>query len=192
MNPQNPGDQAAIGVALKSQYHATLTMLRQVIEQCPDDLWASTEYRNPFWRIAYHTLYFLHLYTRPTMYDFRPWEKHQTCIQDMDDRPSPPEILELTELPHRPPQTGEPYTKDEILEYWEFCEQMIDETVDALDLLAPESGFSWYRVSKLEHQLVTVRHLQHHTAQLIERLRAHSDIGIDWCGARGRKPGGED
>jgi hypothetical protein len=178
--------------ALKSQYHAGLAMLKQAIEKCPDDLWVSRDYKNPFWRIAYHTLYFVHLYIQPSVYAFRPWEHHQTGIQDLDDIPAPPEILELTELPHRPPQTGKPYTKKEVLEYWSFCERMVDDAVDALDLTSPESGFSWYKISKAEHQIVAIRHIQHHAAQLGDRLRKTADVGLDWVGARGRTPRGQD
>ncbi|MBD3297498.1 MAG: hypothetical protein GF341_02505 [candidate division Zixibacteria bacterium] len=172
--------------ALKSQFHSSLAMLKQAIEDCPEDLWVSKEYLNPYWRIVYHTLYFTHLYIQPSVHEFTPWEHHQTSIQDMDDVPSPPDILELTELPHRPPQTGEPYTKLQMLEYWAVCDGMIDETVDRLELTAPESGFSWYRVSLFEHKLVALRHIHHHLGQLMDRVRNHADIGIRWVGATKR------
>jgi hypothetical protein len=61
---------------------------------------------------------------------------------------------------------------------------LVDEAVDGLDLASPQSGFPWYKVSKLEHQLVNIRHIQHHTAQLVDRLRAADDIGIKWVGQR--------
>lgn len=170
--------------ALKSQYHAALAMLRQAIEKCPENLWTSRDCTNPFWRLVYHTLYFAHLYIQPSAAAFRPWEHHQTGIQDLDDIPAPPDILELTELPHRPPQTGEPYTRAQMLEYWAICDEMVDATLDAQDLSSAESGFSWYRLSKLEHKIVAVRHIQHHTAQLADRLRATLNTGIDWVGAR--------
>ena len=178
----DPG--ALLSSALKNQYHAALAMLRQAIELCPDDLWTGGDHVNPFWRIAYHTLYFVHLYIQPRVTAFRPWEHHQTGIQYLDNVPAPPDIEALTELPHRPPQTGEPYTKAQVLEYWMFCEQMIDDAVDALDLLSPDSGFSWYPIPKMEHQIVAIRHVQHHTAQLGDRLRAGVDVGVDWAGAR--------
>ena len=59
---------------------------------------------------------------------------------------------------------------------------MVDRSVDALNLESPESGFSWYPISKLEHQIVNIRHIQHHTAQLADRLRAAHDVGIRWAG----------
>jgi len=165
---------------LKSQYHAALAMLRLAIERCPDGLWASPDYTNPFWRIAYHALYYSHLYIQPGLTYFRPWEHHQTGLQFMDDVQAPPEIQELTELPHRPPQTGKPYSKTEVLEYWRVCDRMVDESVDALDLTSPESGFSWYKLSKAEHQIISIRHIQHHAAQLVDRVRAATGAGIDW------------
>ena len=61
---------------------------------------------------------------------------------------------------------------------------MIDDAVDVLDLDATESGFSWYRMSKLEHQFVNIRHIQHHAAQLIDRVRSVADVGIRWVAAR--------
>ena len=168
--------------AFKSQFHAALAMLRQAIERCPEDLWSSRDYANPFWRIAYHTLYYTHLHLQPQVSSFRPWEHHQTRIQDLDEIPAPPEIEDLCELPHRPPQTGEPYTKAQVLEYWSVCEQMV-EGVDALNVLARESGFPWHRLPKAEHQIMAIRHIQHHAAQLGVRLREAADIAIDWVRA---------
>lgn len=179
----NSVPQEALRAILKSQYHAALAMLRQAIERCPDDLWSSGNHTNPFWRIAYHALFFTHLYIQPKLETFSPWEHHQTGLQYMDDIPGPPEIDDLVELPHRPPQTGEPYTKTEMLAYWSVCEEMIDDAVDALNLLDPESGFSWYKLSKLEHQIISIRHTQHHTAQLVDRVRAATDTGVDWVSA---------
>ena len=122
----NQGDAVeALRSALKSQYHAALAMLHGAIERCPGGLWSSEEYLNQFWRIAYHALYYTHLYMQPSADVFTPWQHHQTGIQHMDDIPAPPEIEDLTELPHRPPQTGEPYTKAQLLEYLSICDQMV-------------------------------------------------------------------
>ena len=180
----NSVSDASLKTILKSQYHATLAMLRQAIELCPEELWSSKNYTNPFWRIAYHALYYTHLYLQPNAEAFIAWEHHQTGIQHMDDIPGPPEIDDLLELPHKPPQTGEPYTKTEVLEYWTFCDNTIDDWVDAIDLLDSKSGFSWYNLSKLEHQLSSVRHTQHHTAQLADRVRNVANAGVDWVSGR--------
>jgi hypothetical protein len=57
---------------------------------------------------------------------------------------------------------------------------MIDPGVDGLDLSAPECGFPWYQMPKLEHQIVNIRHIQHHAAALSTRLRRSAGIDIDW------------
>jgi hypothetical protein len=41
-------------------------------------------------------------------------------------------------------------------------------------------------MSKLEHQFVNLRHPQHHTGQLADRLRQHADLGVRWVGGRPR------
>jgi hypothetical protein len=80
--------------------------------------------------------------------------------------------------------SADPYAQAQVLEYWSVCDAMVDGAVDALDLESRDSGFSWYSMSKLEHQLVNIRHIQHHAAQLSDRLRSAADIGIKWVGAR--------
>src|SRR4051794_21314430 len=72
---------------LKSQYHATFAMLREVIENCPDDLWLSVEPRNAYWQVAYHTLFFGHLYMLPNEDAFEPWRGHQGDVQHPDGIP---------------------------------------------------------------------------------------------------------
>ena len=169
---------------LKSQYHAALAMLRDTIERCPDGLWTSSEHRNPFWRIAYHALYYTHFYLQPNADAFRPWDGHQTGVQFMDDLERSPDRTRIGELPHRPPKTGTPYAKDEMLAYWRICDEAVDPAVDALDLTSSDCGFFWYKVSKIEHQLISLRHLQHHMAQLGDRVRAVTNTGIAWVGNR--------
>jgi len=165
-------DGAALRKVLKSQYHAAAAMLREAIQRCPDELWSSgTAHPNPFWHVAYHTLFYTHMYLQPSEADFKPWEKHRAEYQYMGRLPSPP---------HRPPKIGEPYSKADVMEYAELCLSMIDPALDRMDLNQPESGFWWYQMSKLEHQLVNIRHIQHHAAQLIDRLGAIGAGGFDW------------
>jgi hypothetical protein len=161
---------------LKSQYRAALTMLKHSIDRCPEDLWTSASYPNAFWHVAYHALYVLHMYLQPDSDSFRPWEKHRKEYEFLGPLPWPP---------HKRPDIGEPYTKEQVMEYLLICDEMIDPAVDKLDLDAPECGFWWYKMSKLEHQFVNIRHTQHHAAQLMDRLRQVAGVGIDWIGGGG-------
>lgn len=169
---------AAIRAALTSQYHAALAMLGDGIRKCPDTLWYSDAHATACWQIAYHTLFFTHLYIQVNEAAFRPWEGHRADNQYPDGIAGPPDPE--SDLPLLP----EPYTKDEVLAYWQFCDDMVNSAVDEMDVLTAESGFHWYPIPKLEHQIVNIRHIQHGAAQLADRLRAAADVGVDWAGAR--------
>ena len=171
-----PTASEAIKPVLKRQYHASLAMLGEAIQRCPDDLWLASDHTNAFWQIAYHALYFTHMYSQPDEAAFRPWEQHQDANQYPDGIPGPPDPG--SSLPLLP----KAYTKAQTLEYWKYCDGMIDGAVEALDLESPQCGFSWYRMSKLEHQFVSIRHIQHHVAQLADRLRSAANIGVEWVG----------
>lgn len=179
--------ESPLRAALKSQYHAGLAMLRQSVEQCPEDQWASADHVNAFWQVAYHVLFFTHFYLSPDEAAFRPWGEHQSEVQNPDGIPGPPE-------PESPlPLIPKPYTKAQVLAYCRHCDELIDAAVDALDLHSPTSGFSWYPISKLEHQLVNLRHLGHHAGQLADRVRFAAGLGTRWVGARqARQPGATD
>lgn len=169
---------AALATVLKSQYHAALAMLRDAIERCPDALWLDDAPKNAFWQVAYHALFFTHLYLGQDADSFEPWAEHQRDNQNEDGIGGTPDPASTLPLIPRP------YSKEQVLRYWMICDQMIDGGVDALDLRRRDSGFHWYKVSKLEHQIINIRHIQHHTAQLSDRLRAAENVGVKWVGAR--------
>ncbi len=160
-----------IKAALKSQYHASLKTLRLTIGQCPDAIWADpADGPAAFWRAAYHTLFFTHLYLSADEKSFIPWKEHRKEAVDLAIGGNS-DFAEIT-----------PYTRDQILAYWQVCDAMVDGAVDTLDLSAKTCGFSWYTVPKLEHQLVNIRHIQHHAASLAMRLRIKAAISIAWVG----------
>lgn len=160
-------------VALKGQYHASLAMLKDAVDQCPEDLWDRSDSAVPFWRVAYHALFFAHLYLMADEKAFRAWEHHREESQFLGALPWPP---------HDQPKVVEPYTKADVLEYWAVCDAMVDTAVDALDLDASECGFWWYKLPKLDHQINNIRHVQHHAAILSARLRAAVGADVEWRG----------
>jgi hypothetical protein len=170
MIEKNPGKGAHMVVkeSIKSQYHAALAMLKGAIEQCPDALWVDTNYVNPFWRVAYHTIIYTHFYLSPTEGDFVPWEGHKDGMQLLGD-----------EAPD-----ADPYSKADLLAYLDLCLARMDLQVDAMDLEAA-SGFDWLPFDKLALQLYNIRHIQQHTGELCERLGAHGEIQIAWVGRKG-------
>ena len=155
-----------------SQYQAALEMLKQTIAQCPDSIWNSPNDKTKFWHIAYHALFYTHLYLQDSEQAFTPWSKHRQEYQFIGQVPWPP---------HAPPQIGEAYDRDTVLEYLAFCQGQVVERVPQVNLEAA-SGFDWLPFSKLELQLYTIRHIQQHTGELMERLGARADVEINWVG----------
>jgi len=148
-------------------------MLRQCVNNCPDDMWTSGTHPRTYWRIAFHTVYFTHLYLGQNEAAFQPWPGRRDEYPGMWQAPWDLEPYEL-------PEEATPYPRSEILEYIDFVDRLIDPTVDSLDLDTAESGFSWYKkIGKLSHEIMTVRHLQGHIGQLSELLMARG-IDIEW------------
>ncbi|MCC6695534.1 MAG: DinB family protein [Candidatus Hydrogenedentes bacterium] len=156
--------------AIISQYRAALSMLRAAIERCPGEHWCNPAYTNRFWNVAYHALFFTDLYLCESDAAFKPWEKHRVDYQYLGP---------LWWDGNRVPAIGEPYTKEEVIEYLDFCERAVQERMARTELSAP-SGFHWLPFGKLELQFYNIRHIQHHAAQLIERLREDAGIAIEW------------
>lgn len=175
----NPLPLAVLRQALERQYRASLAMLRDAVQRCPDDLWLDATPTNAFWQVAYHTLYFTHLYLQPDEASFRPWPGHQAGVQHVDG------IAGEADPDSDRPLVPEPYPRAAVLAYAEHCESNLAGWLAEIDLQSPESGFWWYgRMPKLEHQFVNLRHLQHHTAQLADRLRAATGEGVGWVSSR--------
>jgi hypothetical protein len=148
-------------------------MLRNAVELCPEDLWLATEYRNRFWHISYHSLFYTHLYVQPTEDDFQAWSKHVPNSNYLGPRPW---------AKNEPFTIPEPYTKSEVQEYAALCLAEVEKQVPLIRL-EDSSGFSWLPFDKVELQFYNIRHLQHHTGQLIERLRKAANIGASWIGS---------
>ena len=163
---------------LKSQYHAALAMFREAVHECPADLWLAKGHVSAFWQVAYHTLFYTHLYLHTDEAAFRPWEGHQADVQHPDGLTAPGDPRSTR------PLLPKPYSKADVLAYWDVCDRMVDRALDGMNLAASECGFWWYPVSKYEHQLINLRHLQHHTAQLADRLRTAVDVHVKWIGSR--------
>ena len=152
--------------AIQSQFLATFEMLKQAVEACPDAMWADPEPKNKFWHIAFHSLFYAHFYLHPTQSDFVAWEKHRDEVVSLD--------------PSDDPNTVEPYSQAEVLEYLAFCREQVKVKVAESDLEA-ESGFHWLPFNTLEKHLYNIRHVQLHTGELCERL-GQAGIDVGWVG----------
>lgn len=146
-------------------------MLRECVDQCPQDMWDQVADKPPrtFWRIAYHAAFYTHFYLSQGENTFEPWSKHvrhavMTFADDGDELP--PE--------------GAVYTQQDVVEYIDFVSNQMEGMIERLDLEAQESGFPWYpNFPKLDHVLLTLRHLGVHVGQLQELLYSRG-IEPDW------------
>lgn len=164
----------AIQEIVESQYLASLEMLKQALEKCPEDRWNPPGEKNKFWHVAFHALFYTHLYLQPTEKDFTPWEKHKPHFTSLSDDP--------TSLEHL--QTGQGgYTQADLLEYLAFCQREVSKQLATLDFHA-ESGFHWLPFNKLEVQLYNIRHIQHHTGELYQQLSDQEDQPLEWVGMK--------
>jgi hypothetical protein len=139
---------------ISSQYLAALAMLKQAILACPDALWTQQDERTAFWRIAYHALFYTHLYAQESEETFRPWPGERAAYR-MDAPPST--------------SPAEYASKDVVLDYLAFCQDQVVANVATMRLEGP-SGFDWLPFTKFEAQLYSIRHIQQHAGELMERL----------------------
>ncbi|MBC8063544.1 MAG: hypothetical protein H7Y17_01840 [Chlorobia bacterium] len=154
-----------VKAALKRQHHYGFEMLRQCIERCPDDLWASGQHPRNFWRIAYHAVYYTDRYLQPSARSFKHWTEHRKDAPVLWGNPS----VEPT------------YSKAEVLTFLNLTDQGVDVAIDCLDLDSETSGFSLYKMPKLDLLMLNLRHLQHHVGQLSELLMAEN-VDVVWAG----------
>ena len=119
--------------AIRSQYAATLEMLKQAIVKRPDSLGMTghTRIHSGTSRI---TRSFTPTGPAPAEADFEPWAKHRAEYNFMGPSPWPP---------HKEPEIGEPYTQQEILEYHALVREQVEEHRSRLWTWDAASGFCW-------------------------------------------------
>jgi hypothetical protein len=157
---------------IRRQYHAAMDMLEDVIRKCPDDLWLESAGDNAFWQVAYHALFYTHLYLQESEDAFRPWPKHREESNFLGPLPWPP---------HDEPKRSEPYSREDVLEYLAFCRGEVVSRVEELRMEGP-SGFEWLPFGKLELQLYSIRHMQQHVGELAVRL-GERGVEVPWVGS---------
>jgi hypothetical protein len=147
------------------QYGAAIDMLENAIAACPEDLWADRARQPEFWYVAYHTLFFLDLYSHGTVEGFAP--------------PEPFTLDELDPAGVLPPRV---YTKVELGAYLRLGREKARAAVDAMtdETAQRPCRIPWLELSEGELILDNLRHVQHHAAQLNLILRQVTDSAPRW------------
>jgi hypothetical protein len=133
------------------QFGAAIDMLENAILACSEDVWGNQIEHTEFWYITFHTLFYLDLY-----------------LSESDKGFIPPAPFTLDELDDRGLLPDRVYTKQELMKYLEHgrikCRLIISSLTE--EQASKPCGFDWLDISVSEVLLYTMRHVQHHAAQL--------------------------
>lgn len=157
------------------QYEASLSMLRNRIEICPAEQWDSKIGQSTFRQDAYHVLFWTDYYLTP--------HEDQFLLSPFNERGGDDRRTVISEGLEKP----------DTIEYVDHCHKKILTTIPAETQTSLEGGsgfpsiFKRQPISRAELHLYTIRHLQHHTAQLSLFLRRFADqrgdsLVLPWIG----------
>jgi hypothetical protein len=137
---------------------------------CPAELWDDPRDQNRFWHIAYHTLFFLHLYLHESMAVIQAWEVRRKDYGQIEPFPWDPV---------KRPEVSEFYSQAKILAFWEVSSPFLNIPVPVMTLTG-SSGFDWLPFDKLGLQFYSLRHFQQHVEELMESQSSRAGISVDW------------
>jgi hypothetical protein len=152
---------------LKHQHASTLAMLTVVIESCPEDVWSREFAGVPFWREAYHALFWMHSFVGPKDKAFHP----HPFGKDID-----PWVI-------KPPR--DTCQRAEALRYAAQTGTYIDEVFGALTLdeLNGSDSYDESDFRSVFHRLMYgLRHVQHHVGKLTAFLNLEGVQLNHWKG----------
>ena len=152
---------------LKHQYHSTLAMYQSLLEGCPEEMWSKEFAGVPFWREAYHAIFWVHAFLGPKNKRFHP----HPFGKDIDPRLFTP-----------PNNTCE---RAEALQYAAQTKAYIDEVFDVLtlDALNDTDDYDESNFRSVYHRLMYgLRHGQHHIGKLTAYLNLEGIQLNHWAG----------
>ncbi len=168
--------------SLIGQFEATLAMLRFGIVACPDEHWERKIANGSIRWAAYHALFITDLYLSKNIEAFIRRDFHDEGGDERNDTPS------------------QGLDRSRTLEYLTLCVDKARESIasESEESLKGSSGIPWYsKCNRLELYMVTIRHAQHHAAQLHAYLRREGfapqgdRTTLPWVGRGWRElPGG--
>jgi hypothetical protein len=166
-----PNDEISKG--LMSQLIASLYMLKDCIDRCPNNEWNGKHNDYPFSQVVFHALFDCDINLSKDENDLKGQLFH------LENRK---EFGNYEELENRIRENL--YKKEFISKYYEHCLckiriTMINTRND--ELIEPNSDF-YKSMTKMERLINCIRHTQHHAAQLGLRLQILTDKEMDWVG----------
>jgi len=156
---------------IAGQFEAALCTLKECVENCPDDAWDAPVANLAFCQAAFHALFYADCYLGPNTESLRQQAFHRENesffrdYEELEDRKQ--ELL---------------YDRKTILAYVDHCRHKASEVIAAetADSLNARCGFDWLVITRAELYVYNIRHVQHHAAQLLLRLRLRGHEGFPW------------
>jgi hypothetical protein len=159
------------------QFEAALCTLSRCIDACPDENWNAPVANLAFCQVAFHTLFFVDYYLEPqapTADELRlqPFRReHADFFRDYEELQPRKQILL--------------YDRPGVQEYLAHCRAKAARVIAAetAESLTAPCGFPPKTFSRAELHVYSIRHIQHHAAQLSLRLRLDTGADIHWIGS---------
>jgi hypothetical protein len=129
-----------------SQFGASIDMLRNAINACPDKLWGDTVKRTQYWYLAYHTLFWLDFY-----------------LTDNPDSYVPYKQIGLTEHDTGGIYPQRVFTKEELISFLNHCREKCKRTISELTYEKANNSYKFGSLNLpfLELMLYNMRPAQH-------------------------------
>lgn len=147
------------------QFGAAIDTLDNAIVACPDEIWGDRTRQHEYWYMAYHTIFWLDFY-----------------LSDSPEGFAPPAPFGLEEMDPAGVLPDRVYSKEELLRYLDYgrqkCHQRISNLTD--EQATALWKFGSVHLSGAELLLYSMRHVQHHAAQLNLLLRQSIDSAPRW------------
>lgn len=167
-------DNDIIVRGVTSQLIAGLNMLKNCIDRCPSNLWNETHNDYPFSQVIYHTLFDCDYHFSNDINELKNQVFHKNNKEIFADYEELDEII-----------AQRLFERNFIISYYNHCCNKVPAIIETNknDLTIPGTDVR-KTVTKLERYLNTLRHIQHHAAQLGLRLQFATGIEMKWI-ARG-------
>ncbi len=150
---------------LFAQFGASIEMLENAIDLCPEKVWSQKNDFSDFWYIAYHTIFWLDFYLTELPDNFQPF--NDFGITELDPKGILPDKI---------------FSKSELKTYLEHCKKKCNATIENINENSADKvyKFGTLELAFFELILYNMRHVQHHTAQLNLMLRQQIDSAGKW------------
>jgi len=165
--------------ALLGQFEAAMRTLQQAITDCPEEAWSSPHPDAPFSQVVFHALLFTDIYLG--------WDEEAVKAQDFHVRHRQI-FLEYEELADQVALMT--YGRDFIQAYFAFvlAKGRVSIPAESDETLRGDSGFAYRKFSRLELHIYSIRHVQHHAAQLGLRTQLLAGKTLAWASSGWPQP----